>query len=44
MTLPEPIGLTADVMGVLDRLLIRLCDKLTSAQMGARAVRLELHA
>ena len=42
MTLPEPIGLTADVMGVLDRLLVRLCDKLTSAQMGARAVRLEL--
>ena len=42
MTLPEPIGLTADVMGVLDRLLIRLCDKLASAQMGARVVRLEL--
>ena len=42
MTLPEPIGLTADVMGLLDRLLIRLCDKLASAQMGARAVRLEL--
>ncbi len=42
MTLPEPIGLTADVMGILDRLLVRLCDKLASAQMGARAVRLEL--
>lgn len=42
MTLPEPIGLTADVMGVLDRLLGRLCDKLSAAQMGARAVRLEL--
>ena len=42
MTLPEPIGLTADVMGLLDRLLIRLCDKLASAQRGARAVRLEL--
>lgn len=42
MTLPEPIGLTADVMGVLNRLLGRLCDKLSAAQMGARAVRLEL--
>ena len=42
MTLPEPIGLTADVIGVIDRLLVRLCDKLASAQMGARAVRLEL--
>ncbi|MBJ2150171.1 DNA polymerase Y family protein [Paracoccus sp. IB05] len=42
MTLPDPIGLTADVMGVLDRLLVRLCDRLASARMGARAVRLEL--
>lgn len=38
MTLLEPIGLTADVMGVLAPLLIRLSDKLASALMGARAV------
>lgn len=43
ITLPEPIGLTADVMGVLDRLLIRLCDKLTSAQMGVLAHQHEIH-
>jgi len=42
MTLPEPIGLTADVMAALDRLLDRLCDKLGTAQAGARKVRLEL--
>lgn len=42
MTLPEPIGLTVDVMGVLDRLLVRLCDKLKAAEQGARRLRLEL--
>ncbi|NPD15120.1 DNA polymerase Y family protein [Xinfangfangia sp. D13-10-4-6] len=42
MTLPEPIGLTGDVMAGLDRLLERLCGKLASAHMGARRVRLEL--
>lgn len=42
MTLPEPIGLTSDVMAALDRLLARLCDKLTTAGQGTRKVRLEL--
>ncbi|RWR09215.1 DinB/UmuC family translesion DNA polymerase [Paenirhodobacter populi] len=43
MTLPEPIGLTSDVMAALDRLLARLCDKLARAGQGTRKVRLELH-
>lgn len=42
MTLPEPIGLTADVMAGLARLLDRLCDKLSATHRGARRVRLEL--
>ncbi|WP_140846712.1 DNA polymerase Y family protein [Paracoccus sp. FO-3] len=42
MTLPEPIGLTGDVMAGLKRLLDRLCDKLAATHMGARRVRLEL--
>ena len=42
MTLPDPIGLTADVMAGLDRLLERLCDRLSAAQAGARKLRLEL--
>lgn len=43
MTLPEPIGLQADVMAGLDRLLDRLCDKLSATHQGARRLRLELH-
>lgn len=31
---PEPIGLTEDVIGVLDRLLARLCDQLKAAGQG----------
>lgn len=42
MTLPDPIGLQADVMSGLERLLDRLCDKLTRHRMGARRLRLEL--
>jgi len=42
MTLPEPIGLQADVMAGLERLLERLCAKLAATHMGARRVRLEL--
>lgn len=42
MTLPEPIGLQADVMAGLARLLDRLCAKLAVSRMGARRVRLEL--
>ena len=42
MTLPEPIGLQADVMAGLERLLDRLCAKLALHRMGARRVRLEL--
>ena len=42
MTLPEPIGLQSDVMAALERLLVRLCDKLGQHHMGARRVRLEL--
>lgn len=42
MTLPEPIGMQADVMAGLRRLLDRLCSKLAAHHMGARRVRLEL--
>lgn len=42
LTLPEPIGLEADVMAALARLLDRLCERLAGAQAGARRLRLEL--
>lgn len=42
MTLPEPIGLTADVMAGTERLLERLCDKLMAQDMGARRLLLSL--
>lgn len=42
MTLPEPIGLQADVMAGLTRLLERLCDTLNQHHMGARRLRLNL--
>ena len=42
LTLPEPIGLQADVMAGLERLLERLCHTLTQHNMGARRLRLEL--
>lgn len=42
LTLPEPIGLQADVMAGLGRLLDRLCETLTLHQHGARRLRLDL--
>lgn len=42
LTLPEPIGLRADVMAALLRLLDRLCARLEDAGRGARHLRLEL--
>ncbi len=42
MTLPEPIGLEADVMAGARRLLERLCDKLRDQQSGARVLCLTL--
>ncbi|RJE88041.1 Y-family DNA polymerase [Paracoccus onubensis] len=42
MTLPEPIGLQADVMASLLRLLKQLGRKLARHEMGARRLRLEL--
>ncbi|MEO3413630.1 DNA polymerase Y family protein [Roseovarius sp. CAU 1744] len=36
MTLPEPIGLLADVMSAADRLLAQLCVRLKAQEMGAR--------
>lgn len=42
MTLPDPIGLVEDVMGVTERLLRSLCDKLTEHQTGARRLLLTL--
>ncbi len=40
LTLPEPIGLVADVGAGLDTLLERLCGQLEAHQMGARRLRL----
>lgn len=42
MTLPEPIGLTGDVMAGTERLLARLCDKLKANEKGARILLLTL--
>ncbi len=42
LTLPEPIGLEADILAGLDRLLPPLCDKLRSRGRGARRLRLEM--
>lgn len=42
MSLPEPIGLEADVMAAVARLLDRLCDRLRERETGARALVLTL--
>ncbi|MFD1795574.1 DNA polymerase Y family protein [Paracoccus aurantiacus] len=42
MTLPEPIGLTSDVMAVLQRLLDRLCETMKRHETGARMLHLTL--
>ena len=42
MTFPEPIGLEADVLAGIDRLLPPLCARLQAAGRGARRVRLTL--
>ncbi|MBN8293015.1 DNA polymerase Y family protein [Rhodobacter sp. NTK016B] len=42
LSLPEPIGTTADVMAGLTRLLERLCRRLAREEAGARRLRLEL--
>ncbi len=42
LTLPDPIGLVADVMMGTERLLARLCDKLKEQDMGARQLQLTL--
>ncbi|MCA2014166.1 DNA polymerase Y family protein [Cereibacter sphaeroides] len=42
LSLPEPIGLTSDVMAGLVRLLERLCKRLTEEEAGARHLHLDL--
>lgn len=42
MTLPEPIGLSRDVMAGAERLLAQLCAKLKAREMGARVLQLTL--
>jgi protein ImuB len=42
LSLPDPIGLEADILAGIDRLLPVLCDKLRAKGRGARRVRLEL--
>ena len=41
LTLPDPIGLEADIMAGLDRLLDRLCTMLTDRGQSARLLRLQ---
>ncbi|SHL40588.1 protein ImuB [Roseovarius litoreus] len=41
LTLPEPIGMTEDILAALDRLLPRLCDRLRDRGQGARRIRLQ---
>ena len=43
LTLPEPIGLEADVLAALDKLLGPLCARLRDKGRGARQIRLEAH-
>ncbi|GAA6160714.1 DNA polymerase Y family protein [Ruegeria sp. HU-ET01832] len=43
MTLPNPIGLTEDVMAAIDRVLPTLCTKLEEKARGVRTLRLEAH-
>ncbi len=42
MSLPEPIGLAADVMAGTERLLAQVCTRLTQQEAGARALLLTL--
>lgn len=42
MSFPEPLGLEADIMAGVERLLARLCEKLKQHQTGALAFRLTL--
>lgn len=42
LSLPEPIGKTADVMAALDRLLERLCARLKREEHGAQTLRLSI--
>ncbi|MEM9433302.1 MAG: DUF6504 family protein [Pseudomonadota bacterium] len=41
LTLPDPIGLEADVLAAIDRLLPPMCAKLTAQGRGARKVRFQ---
>jgi len=43
LTLPEPIGLTEDIVAAIDRLLDPLGEKLLRAGRGARKIRMECH-
>lgn len=43
ITLPDPIGLSADVMAGTQRLLERLCNTLKTQEKGARILQLSLH-
>ena len=43
LTLPEPIGLKADLLAGIDRMLPRLCAGLAAAGQGVRQLRLEAH-
>ncbi|MHA6264807.1 Y-family DNA polymerase [Arenibacterium sp. CAU 1754] len=43
LTLPDPIGLHADLMAAIDRMLPRLCDRLQDKGRGVRSLRLEAH-
>jgi len=42
MTLPEPVGLTSDIMAGTERLLTRLCARLKTQEQGVRVLQLTL--
>ncbi|SPF79600.1 Y-family DNA polymerase [Pseudoprimorskyibacter insulae] len=43
LNLPEPIGLSDDLLAALDKMLPRLCDRLKQRGRGARTLRLEAY-
>lgn len=43
LSLPEPVGLQADMLAAIDRLLPRLCDMLRDKRRGMRSLRLEAY-
>jgi protein ImuB len=43
LSLPDPVGLAADILAALDRMIPRLCEMLRNKGQGARILRLEAY-